>query len=295
MNDCLDALLARFPLQAGPTQPLPLARGAISLPMRQAPPYRGRLHLLLRGPLQIEGEGTDRERLPREQWLQPALIWLPGPGRQRLTPMSEQGATVLDAEVDLGPPELAPLVDALPARLVLARRDLPAPMAATLALIVAEFEAGGSAHAAVMPRLVEVLLLQWLRHRVELARGTRAGLLAGLADPALASVLDAIHRSPQQPWTLATLAQQASLSRTALAARFTDTVGLPPGDYLIDWRLRCARLALRQGLGVAEVAACVGYSSAAALTHVFSQRLGISPARWRRQQQAAAPAARSAC
>ena len=60
--------------------------------------------------------------------------------------------------------------------------------------------------------------------------------------------------------------------------------GTPPGDYLLDWRLRRARLLLREGLGVAEVATAVGYGSAAALTRIFSQRLGQAPARWRREQ-----------
>lgn len=115
-------------------------------------------------------------------------------------------------------------------------------------------------------------------------RGGSGSLLAGLSDPALRSVLDAIHRQPEHAWSLAELARLAGLSRTALAERFASVVGQPPGDYLLDWRLRRARLLLREGLGVAEVATAVGYGSAAALTRIFSQRLGRAPARWRREQ-----------
>ncbi|MFO1276584.1 MAG: AraC family transcriptional regulator [Sphaerotilus natans] len=244
----------------------------------------GRLHLLLRGPVQIEGDGEDAERLPREQWLQPVLVWLPAPARHRLMPMSDQPMQAFDVPVDFGESGLNPLLDALPHRLVLARRDLPAAMGATLALIVEEVEGQGCAHAPMLSRLVEVLLLQWLRHQLDRMRGGSGSLLAGLSDPALRPVLDAIHRQPEHAWSLAELARLGGLSRTALAERFARVVGQPPGDYLLDWRLRRARLLLREGLGVAEVATAVGYGSAAALTRIFSQRLGQAPARWRQEQ-----------
>ncbi|MGR6804776.1 helix-turn-helix domain-containing protein [Sphaerotilus natans] len=278
LNDRLAALLPCFPLHAGPLTALDLSCGS------QVLTGSGRLHLLLRGPVQIEGDGEDARRLPREQWLQPALVWLPAPARHRLMPMSDPPMQVFDVPVDFGESGLNPLLDALPPRLVLARRDLPAPMGATLALIVEEVEGQGCAHAPMLSRLVEVLLLQWLRHQLDRMRGGSGSLLAGLSDPALRPVLDAIHRQPEHAWSLAELARLGGLSRTALAERFASVVGQPPGDYLLDWRLRRARLLLREGLGVAEVATAVGYGSAAALTRVFSQRLGMAPARWRREQ-----------
>ena len=88
------------------------------------------------------------------------------------------------------------------------------------------------------------------------------------------------HANPYTPGQVETLeqAQQAKFRHLCRKLR------LQPGDYLLDWRLRRARLLLREGLDVAEVATAVGYGSAAALTRIFSQRLGQAPARWRREQ-----------
>jgi AraC-like DNA-binding protein len=277
--DALGALLTLFPLTAQPLRPLDLSGG----PLMQEADLGGRLQLLLRGALQIEGHGPDSEALPREQWLQPVLIWLPRPARHRLSPMSDQPLQLLEACVDFGSAALNPVLTALPPRLTLARRELPSDMAATLALLSEETRDEGCLAALRQSRLIEVLLLQWLQQRLLLARKQHGTLLAGLGDPVLHPVLDAMHRQPEEPWTLARLARLAGLSRTMLAERFATVVGQPPGDYLLDWRLRRARLLLRQGQTVAKVATAVGYGSAAALTHVFSQRLGISPARWRRQ------------
>ena len=65
-----------------------------------------------------------------------------------------------------------------------------------------------------------------------------------------------------------------------LATQFRAAVGVPPGDYLTDWRLRVARLRLAEGWSVKDVAAAVGYASPAALTRVCTQRLGAPPTRW---------------
>jgi AraC-like DNA-binding protein len=270
MNDRLAALLRRFALNAGPLRP-------VSLPTDISPdtvPSAGWLHLLLRGAVQLDGPGLDRQ-----QWLQPALLWLPAPRPHRLVAMSERGATVLSAAVPVGEAALHPLVGALPAVIAIAQREMPRPMAAAWALAVSEFEAGACAHAEVLQRLADVLLRQVLRHQLDAARrGT--GLLAALSDEALRRALDAMHDHPEHPWTLALLAAQAGLSRTALAERFRAVVGTTPMDYLTAWRLRLARRLLGQGHTLAETAAAVGYSTPATLSRVFVQRLGHPPGHW---------------
>jgi AraC-like DNA-binding protein len=131
----------------------------------------------------------------------------------------------------------------------------------------------------VLARLAEVLLLQTLRRAVETARG-QVGLLGALSDAHLQRALEALHARPGHPWTLDTLAAEAGLSRTALATQFRTAVGIPPGDYLTGWRLRMARTLLAQGRAVKDVAEAVGYTSPAALTRVFTQRLGHPPTHW---------------
>jgi AraC-like DNA-binding protein len=131
----------------------------------------------------------------------------------------------------------------------------------------------------VLARLAEVLLLQTLRRAVEQARG-QVGLLGALSEERLGRVLNAVHAQPGAPWTLQTLAAETGWSRTMLATRFRAAVGVPPGDYLTDWRLRVARMRLAQGWAVKDVAKAVGYTSPAALTRVCTQRLGAPPTQW---------------
>lgn len=271
MHDRLTTLLQHFPLAAGPMRPTPL-----SAPVTFAsdPPDRidrpGWLHLLLRGPVQIDAHPP---------LLQPALVWQPGPAPHTLRALSDDGATPWSAPMRFGDPALNPLIGALPLQVVLPQREMPRPMATTWALLVSECEASACAHGEVLARLAEVLVLQALRRAVEQARG-QVGLLGALSDERLRRVLDAIHARPEAPWTLQTLAAEAGWSRTMLATRFRAAVGVPPGDYLTDWRLRVARMRLADGWTVKDVAAAVGYTSPAALTRVCVQRLGAPPTHW---------------
>ncbi|RYE64327.1 MAG: AraC family transcriptional regulator, partial [Rhizobiaceae bacterium] len=73
-----------------------------------------------------------------------------------------------------------------------------------------------------------------------------------------------------------------AMSRSAFSKRFKSLVGLAPLDYLLRWRMRLARNALRRGSTVATVASEVGYSSESAFGHAFKRIYGIAPRRyWR--------------
>ncbi|HEX8929207.1 MAG TPA: AraC family transcriptional regulator, partial [Actinomycetota bacterium] len=109
------------------------------------------------------------------------------------------------------------------------------------------------------------------------------GWLAGLRDPHLAAALGAVHADPGRPWTLASLATTAGLSRTAFTARFSAAVGEPPMRYLQSLRLHHARRLLRdERLTVAAVAARVGYTSEVAFAARFRRAFGVPPGAWRR-------------
>lgn len=287
LKDRLSALLARFPLNAGPAGRSELFS---TLTLEPAPPLEaGQLHLLLRGSLQIgclepsPGSGPGSETAPPLQLLQPALVWWPAPAAHTLTPMSDRGATVLSVPVRFGPAGLNPLLDALPSRLVLLRSEMTGPLATLWDLMAREADDSSCGQDVVLPRLGEALLVQVLRQVLDEARG-RSGLLGTLSDPRLLLVLDAIHARPHEPWTLELLAGSAGLSRTALATTFTQAMGVTLGDYMTDWRLRLARVLLGQKRAVKDVAAAVGYRSPAALTRVFQARLGASPSAWREAQ-----------
>lgn len=134
----------------------------------------------------------------------------------------------------------------------------------------------------VLTRLVEILLIEALRAAPEEGHAT-PGLLRGLADKRLATVLQSMHGDPARPWTVEQLAQKSALSRSAFFERFTRAVGLPPMEYLLAWRMAVAKdLLRRKNLAIAEVAERVGYGSASTFSTAFSRHVGQPPGRYAR-------------
>lgn len=133
----------------------------------------------------------------------------------------------------------------------------------------------------VLARLVELLLIETLRSAP--AQNAPPGLLCGLADERLAPALRRMHGQLAHPWTVAQLAKDAALSRSAFFERFTRMVGVAPMEYLSAWRMAVAKDLLRHDdLGLAEVAERVGYSSASTFSTAFSRHVGQSPSRYAR-------------
>jgi AraC-like DNA-binding protein len=136
----------------------------------------------------------------------------------------------------------------------------------------------------VLTRLVEVLLVEALRSTP--GGGAPPGLLSGLADARLAPAMRQMHGQLARALTVAQLARTAALSRSAFFERFTRTVGLPPMEYLLAWRMAVAKdLLRRQQAGIAEVAARVGYGSASTFSTAFSRSVGQPPSRYARASE----------
>ncbi|CUI05666.1 AraC family transcriptional regulator [Massilia antarctica] len=181
-----------------------------------------------------------------------------------------------------GSPDAALLVSLLP-QLVHVRGE---PRLATIVQLVAdESRAQRAARDVILARLLEVLLIESLR----CSAGTAAspGLLRGLADERLAPALRRIHENMKHPWTVAQLAKEAALSRSAFFERFSRALGMAPMAYLLAWRMALAKdLLRRQEGGVADVAERVGYASASAFSVAFTRHVGLPPARYARGQAA---------
>jgi AraC-like DNA-binding protein len=131
--------------------------------------------------------------------------------------------------------------------------------------------------------LAELLLREVLRLHLATAPQTESGWLSALGDPVLAPALAAIHGSPQRRWTVAGLAEEASVSVSLLDERFRAVLGLAPIRYLSAWRMHVAGDLLRSTtLGVAAVARRVGYDSEEAFSRAFKRSTGRSPSGARR-------------
>lgn len=133
----------------------------------------------------------------------------------------------------------------------------------------------------MLVHLVEILLIEAIRSASSECDGAPAGMLRGLGDPRLAAAIRRIHAEPAYPWTIAELAKEAALSRSAFFDRFVRTVGMPPMEYLQSWRMSLAKdLLRRKAGGLAEIAARVGYGSASAFSTAFARHVGVPPKRY---------------
>lgn len=131
----------------------------------------------------------------------------------------------------------------------------------------------------MLSRLAEMLLIEAMR--ANSSENAPAGLLKGLGDERLAKALKAIHGNVTYSWTVIELAKIAALSRSAFFQRFTQTLGMPPMDYLLKWRMELAKELLRQGrLSIVEIAYEVGYGSSSAFSSAFKKQMGVSPSQF---------------
>ncbi|MBH0238946.1 AraC family transcriptional regulator [Methylobrevis albus] len=144
-------------------------------------------------------------------------------------------------------------------------------------------EAGGqrAGRELVLTRLVEILLVEALR--AAQGPGAPPGLLRGLADARIATALRRMHGDAERAWTVAALAGEAGLSRSAFFERFSRTVGLRPMEYLLAWRMALAKDLLRsRAHALDDVARRVGYGSASTFSTAFARHVGTPPGRFGR-------------
>ena len=175
-----------------------------------------------------------------------------------------------------------PLLTALPSVVQLpASGEGRDDLSATLALIDRHRAWEGPGSEVLFARLGDVLLIQILRAWLGQEQPGGQGWLSALRDPQIAAALAAIHAAPEQPWTVASLAREASLSRSRFAQRFTALVGEPPLAYVSRWRMaRAANLIRATDRTIGDIASAVGYRSEPAFTRAFTRHYGTSPRRY---------------
>lgn len=278
-TDRLSALLERFRVRAHLFHAGPLC-GITHFP---AVPGRAFLHVLRRGSLEVAhpaGSGAAR----RTVLCEPTLLLYPRPLEHHFHNAPREGSDFVCATLEFDGGARHPLVHALPACLVLPIAQVEG-IGQTLALLFAETERVRCGQRLLANRLFEVLLLQVLRWLLDhpTHSGISTGLLAGLAHPKLARALTGMHERPGDTWSLERLAQAAGMSRSAFAAQFRAALGMPPGEYLLHWRVSVAQTWLRAGRPVQQISDALGYASPAAFSRAFAQVAGASPRQWLQQ------------
>lgn len=172
-----------------------------------------------------------------------------------------------------------PLLCALPDVVVLGREEWPSVLPDLLAQ-EATIDAPGQA--AVLDRLLDVLLISALRTWLASRADEAPGWYRAQGDPVVSVVLGLIETALEHPWTVAELADRAGVSRAALGRRFCDLLGQPPIAYLTQRRLQLAAdLLLESDATLPAIARRVGYGSPFALSAAFKREFGRSPQEYR--------------
>jgi AraC-like DNA-binding protein len=179
------------------------------------------------------------------------------------------------------------LLRVLPPLLVLPDEEDCTPLRDYLEAQIAGARPG---HQIVLDRLLDWLLVCTLRDWFDRPEAEPPQWYAALGDDVVGPALHALHEDPALPWTTASLAARAGVSRTTLAKRFTELVGEGPVSYLTGWRMTLAAdLLARPELTVAAVARRVGYADAFGFSAAFKRVRGVSPTAYRQGLATAGP------
>ena len=89
-----------------------------------------------------------------------------------------------------------------------------------------------------------------------------------------------IHTEYAGNLTTTVLAERLNMDRSYFSTRFKKRVGVSPGKYLIDMRMRIAANLLAGGAGVGVTAVSVGYADIYVFSKMFKRFYGMSPSQY---------------
>jgi AraC-like DNA-binding protein len=189
-------------------------------------------------------------------------------------------ATIICGAVSFDHPAARNLLLALPKVIAVDAAQSPQLdwIQSTLRLMAAEAREERPGGEALITRLADILVIQAIRGWIDQDPGARTGWLNALRDQQIGRAIALIHREPAREWTVASLAHEVAMSRSAFAARFSELAGETPMHYVARWRMQVAMSALKDGgVTVGEVAHQLGYQSEAAFSRAFKRFTGMPP------------------
>ena len=112
----------------------------------------------------------------------------------------------------------------------------------------------------------------------------RASLRAQGGD-AVAQAVDYIHRHCAERITISELSAMLGMSNSSFSHSFKRETGFSPYDYLINQRINQAKYLLwAHDLSVGEIAEKVGFNSPANFIKKFREKMGMTPAQFRKTE-----------
>ncbi len=134
----------------------------------------------------------------------------------------------------------------------------------------------------LVDKFTEILYIQILRAYAE-QNNTEQSYLSALMDDQLSQSLSLIHNNPEQDWTAERLATEVGMSRSAFYSRFNDYIGMPPMQYLFEWRMMQARNKIENTKKtIAEISEELGYASNSSFQKAFKRFYTFTPASLRK-------------
>ena len=101
-------------------------------------------------------------------------------------------------------------------------------------------------------------------------------------DEQIADVQVLIRQQLGDPLDIPALAAATGMTTRTLSRRFKRAVGMTPGNYLNNWRIKESRSLLQHSnLSVAEVGWSVGFRDPSQFSRQFRNAVGMTPKRWR--------------
>ncbi|WP_297005761.1 AraC family transcriptional regulator [uncultured Corynebacterium sp.] len=95
--------------------------------------------------------------------------------------------------------------------------------------------------------------------------------------PLVAPIVEAVQRNPADSRTLKAWARELGVSTRTVTRAFEAETGMGFTRWITAARVHCAATLLGRDMGIAEVAAAVGYGSASSFTTAFRRVTGTTP------------------
>lgn len=233
----------------------------------------GHLHLLKAGELTIKGDKGFELTLTT-----PSVVFFPRPTNHRLFASHTTEVDLVCARVNYQATVNNPLTNALPDVLYY-ELDASGLLGQSAFWLFDEAFSERCGKQPVVDRLCDIFLINVMRYVLD-SGSIEHGMLAGLGHPQLSEALTHIHSTPENPWSLNTLAEACGMSRSKFADEFKSVVGQSPGDYLMEWRISVAQKLLFKEHSMDFIANSVGYENGSALARAFRKKIGKSPTQW---------------
>jgi AraC-like DNA-binding protein len=153
-----------------------------------------------------------------------------------------------------------------------------------LDLLAAETAQPGIASSRLISCLYESLFVYAIRAYASSTAAPPKGWLAAMSDKHLSKAIQAMHSGIDRSWSVASLAREARMSRSAFALKFRTVLGQTPLEYLTQWRMYKAGGMIRSNhMSFSEVASAIGYGSESSFSRVFKREMAEAPREYRRK------------